>query len=199
MHMVNLCYVIKNSISRRIWSNRHEVKCSPPLTDPEIYSLYDLPSSKLQWKWNYKNLITGHLNINYIRKKYERLGEIIKDFDIFLISESKLDFTFPNEQFKISDFKIFRYDQNRFGGGLLLCLNDKIPSKFFNKHPTLLFYPNHLIALEFHQNIPKWLCLYVYNLQTSKTSKPPRSLWKQSVQLLTNTQPNKTRSYFWWF
>ena len=125
------------------------------------------------------------------------IAEIVKDFDIFLISESKLDFTFPNEQFKISDFKIFRYDQSRFGGGLLLCLNDKIPSKFFNKHPTPLFYPNHLIALEFHQNIPKWLCLYVYNLQTSKTSKPPRSLWKQSVQLLTNTQPNKTRSYFW--
>ena len=41
------------------------------------------------------------------------IAEIIKDFDIFLISESKLDSTFPNAQVKITGFKIFRYDQNR--------------------------------------------------------------------------------------
>ena len=40
------------------------------------------------------------------------IAEIIKDFDIFLTSESKLDFTFPNAQFKITGFKIFRYDRN---------------------------------------------------------------------------------------
>ena len=62
------------------------------------------------------------------------IAEIIKDFDIFLISELKLDSTFPNAQFKITGFKIFRYDRNRFGGRLLLCMNDKIPSNFLNKH-----------------------------------------------------------------
>ena len=40
------------------------------------------------------------------------IAEIIKDFDIFLISESKLDSTFPNVQFKITGFKNFRYDRN---------------------------------------------------------------------------------------
>ena len=34
------------------------------------------------------------------------IAEIIKDFDIFLISESKLDSTFPNARFVISGFKI---------------------------------------------------------------------------------------------
>ena len=43
------------------------------------------------------------------------IAKIIKDFDIFLISESKLDSTFANAQFKVAGFKIFRYDQNRFG------------------------------------------------------------------------------------
>ena len=62
------------------------------------------------------------------------IAEIIKDFDIFLISGSKLDSTLPNAQFKITGFNVFRYDQNRFGGGSLTYVNDKIPSKFLNKH-----------------------------------------------------------------
>ena len=58
------------------------------------------------------------------------IAEIIKDFDIFLISESKLNSTFGNAQFKITGFKIFRYDRNRFGGGLLLYVNDKYHPNF---------------------------------------------------------------------
>ena len=54
--------------------------------------------------------------------------------DIFLISESKLDLTFPSANFKITGFKSFRYNQNRFGGGLLLYVNDKMAPKFLNKH-----------------------------------------------------------------
>ena len=88
------------------------------------------------------------------------IAEIIKDFDIFLISESKLDSTFPNAQFKITSFKIFRYDRNRFGGGLLLYVNDKVPFKFLNKHS--IFSDIELIVVEFHQNKRKWLSLCVY-------------------------------------
>ena len=78
------------------------------------------------------------------------IAEIIKDFDVFLISELKLDSTFPNAQFKITGFKIFRYDRKRFGGRLLLYVNDKIPSKFLDKHSTSTDI--ELIAVEFHQN-----------------------------------------------
>ena len=46
------------------------------------------------------------------------IAKIIKDFDIILISESKLDPAFPNAKFKINGFKNFIYDRNRFGGGL---------------------------------------------------------------------------------
>ena len=126
------------------------MKSSPPLIDPEINSLSDLTSIKLQRKENYKNPIIGHLNINSIRNKFEMIAEIIKDFDIFLRSESKLDSTFPNAQFKITGLNIFRYDRNRFGGGLLPYVNDKIPSKFLNKHS--ISSDIELIALEFHQN-----------------------------------------------
>ena len=78
------------------------------------------------------------------------IAEIIKDFDIFLISESNLDWTFPNAQFKITVFKIFKNDRNRFGGGLLLCVNDKTPSIFLDKH--YISTDIEFIAVEFHQN-----------------------------------------------
>ena len=56
---------------------------SSTVTDPEINSLSDTTSIKLQRKENYKNLIMGHLNINSIRNKFEIITEIISDFDIF--------------------------------------------------------------------------------------------------------------------
>ena len=63
-----------------------------------------------------KTPLFGHLNINSIRNKFDTLDNIVKAFDIFLISESKLDNTFPINQFPIGD-------RNRYGGGLILYIN----------------------------------------------------------------------------
>ena len=42
-----------------------------------------------------ENVFLEHLNVNSLRNKFESLNELIKDtFDIFLVSESKLDFIF---------------------------------------------------------------------------------------------------------
>ena len=56
-----------------------------------------------------------NLNINLFRNKYVFAEVIILVFDIFLVSESKLDNPFPTNLFKINSYKIFRYDQNDFG------------------------------------------------------------------------------------
>ena len=71
-------------------------------------------------KFNFKNTIIGHLDVNSLKNKFVFAQDLIRDFDIFLISESKLDDTFPNDQFKIDHYKIFRFDRNRYGGGLVL-------------------------------------------------------------------------------
>ena len=86
---------------------------------------------------HFNTLIVGHLNINSIRSKFEIIAETITNFDIFLISESKIDSTFPNMQFKINVYKLFRRDCNRFGGGLMLYLNEEISCKFLNNHPIV--------------------------------------------------------------
>ena len=76
-------------------------------------------------------------------------------FDLFLISESKLDSTFPMNQFHTFVFKVFWGDHNRFGGGLILYINENISCRPPNDHPT--FSNLELIAIEIHQNKRTWL------------------------------------------
>ena len=85
-----------------------------------------------------------------MRNKFVLVENIIKPFDIFLISESKLDCTFPSNQFYITGFKQFRQDGNRFGGGLMLYINENIPCRPLNEHPK--FSDLKLIVFELHQS-----------------------------------------------
>ena len=56
-----------------------------------------------------KNLIIGHLNVNSIRNKFLDLKELVlSDTDICLISETKLDDSFPHRQFHVNGYKMFR-------------------------------------------------------------------------------------------
>ena len=48
------------------------------------------------------NKIIGHLNMNSFRNKFVFVEDIIKLFDVFLASESKLDHTFPSNQCRIN-------------------------------------------------------------------------------------------------
>ena len=95
-----------------------------------------------------------------MRNKFVLVENIIKAFDIFLISESKLDCTFLLNQFYIAGFKQFMRDQNRFGGGLMLCINENIPCRTLNEH--LRFPDLELIIFEFHQSKHIWLFLGIY-------------------------------------
>ena len=50
---------------------------------------------------NPNRLICAHLNINSVRNKFNLLSDIIKNnMDILMISETKLDSSFPNDSFK---------------------------------------------------------------------------------------------------
>ena len=70
-------------------------------------------------------------------------ADIVKDnIDILLISESKLDDSFPDNQFLIEGFgKPFRLDQNRNSGGIMLFIRSDIPEVISaNKNPFESFY-----------------------------------------------------------
>ena len=64
-------------------------------------------------------ILFGHININSIRNKFEPFVDIVKDkLDIILISETKIDNTFPKSQFEIQGYSPpFRLDRNAHGVG----------------------------------------------------------------------------------
>ena len=74
-------------------------------------------------------IIVGHLNINSLRNKFEALQYIInRNLDIILLSETKLDDSFPSAQFMLKNYVIpYRLDRNSNGRGLLLYT---IPFRF---------------------------------------------------------------------
>ena len=80
-----------------------------------------------------KNVLIGHLNISYIRNNFSGFKDLVlKETDICLFSETKIYYSFPNSQFFAEGYKMFRKDRNKNGGGLILNINEGIPSKLIN-------------------------------------------------------------------
>ena len=97
-------------------------------------------------KDNLNKLIFAHLNINSIRNKFELLSEQIKgNVDVLMISETKIDDSFPVGQFLIEGFCTpYRLDRNSKGGGILLYVREDIPSNLISMDisPLESFYIN---------------------------------------------------------
>ena len=66
-------------------------------------------------------MIIGTLNINSISSKFDDLKVLISGiFDILIITETKLDETYPISQFHIDGYSMpDRLDRNRNGGGVI--------------------------------------------------------------------------------
>ena len=69
-----------------------------------------------------KNTVIGYLNINSLRNTLTDLTVILKYLSLyyFVLSETKIDESFPNAQFTLDGYEIrARRDRNKFGGGLI--------------------------------------------------------------------------------
>ena len=71
------------------------------------------------------------MNINFIENKFNSLVSLVKDkLDIIMVSETKIDESFPETQFIMEGYaKPFRKDRNSHGDGLLIYVRDMIPCK----------------------------------------------------------------------
>ena len=55
---------------------------------------------------------------------------MVRNLDILLITETKIDSSFPEAQFDIDGFTIpYRVDRDCHGGGIVLFIRQDIPSK----------------------------------------------------------------------
>ena len=104
--------------------------------------------------------IIGNLNINPIRNKFEMLSMSIAQYvDILMLSQIKLDSTFPSIQFLINGFSVpHGLDRNSKGSGILLYVRDKIIVLPLNRYSL----PPHTEIRFFELNLrgPKWLVCY---------------------------------------
>ena len=93
--------------------------------DPKDY----LCALKVNRNQNARNMIITHLNINSIRYKVGTIHSILNDnlVDVFAITETKIDASFPDEQFKVSDFSLHRCDRTNRGGGVAVYVRSAIP------------------------------------------------------------------------
>ena len=89
--------------------------------------------------------VIGNLNINSLPNKFNQLKELVlKYVDILVLTEVKLDDSFPNSKFLVDGFsEPFRIDRNRSGGEVMIYVWDDIPSKLLTKH----FFPNDIEGL----------------------------------------------------
>ena len=79
---------------------------------------------------NLNKLIFAHRNINSIRNKFEELiSQVLGTADVLMISETKIDDSFPIANFLIDGFsQPYRIDRKSSGGGIMLYVREDIPS-----------------------------------------------------------------------
>ena len=107
------------------------------------------------------NVIIG--NLNSFPNKFDDLKVLVNGMlDIVIITETKLDDTFPVSQFHVDGFsKPYRLDRNRNGGGVTIHVREDISSKILTKHVL----PTDIEALFIEWNFRKckWQLSGIYH------------------------------------
>ena len=115
-----------------------------------------------------KNITFGYINITSIRNKFDNFSLMKQDYiDILVTAETKLDASFPKNQFLIPGFKTpYRLDGSDKSGGLLVYVKDCLLAtqiKVDYMSPDMQVIPSEL-----NTRRQKWLLLPVYRPPTQK-------------------------------
>ena len=148
------------------------------LDQPEKRNLKAVTNIKLK---NRNRPIIGQLNINSIRKKFDFLYSEIS-LDLLLVSETKLDDSFPTAQFLMSGFcKLYRLDRCSNGRGLMLYIREDIPYRLLTEYKP----PENVEFLfaEINIRMKKWLLCCSYNLHKNNISNHLHHLNKGLIKI----------------
>ena len=110
-------------------SEKLESPFSDPIIDRNTNNICELKQLRNQ---NPHRIIIDHLSINSIRNKFFRF--VGNNLDILMVTDAKIDDTFPESQFLIKGFsKPFRLDCTAKGGGILLYIREVIPCRYIKQ------------------------------------------------------------------
>ena len=79
--------------------------------------------------------------------------------DCLIVSETKLDDSFPDGQFRVPNYTMYRRDRNGHGGGLIVYIRADIPSRRVDNNESLLM---ENITIEFTLKRVSWSLLAIY-------------------------------------
>ena len=126
-----LSYIRRNWLQIETQNQRknNEVNSSEITTENSDDIIDGLKTLRLKYP---QNPIIAQININSIRNKFETLISLVtSDIDILMISETKIDESFPPSQFMIDKFSMpYHRDRNAHGGGILVYFRNNITAKF---------------------------------------------------------------------
>ena len=98
---------------------------------------FSFPDDDMDELKNTRGLKIAHLNTNGLLSKLDYLKIMLNGtfFDIFAVSETKLDANILDDEIKIDGYVSYRLDRNRHGGGVLFYVNNQLESHLL-KHLT---------------------------------------------------------------
>ena len=80
------------------------------------------------------NFVFVYNNINSYRHKHMSVCDLLCNnvVDFLAVAETKLDLSFPDSQFKVQNYELYRSDFTSNSGGLLVHIRDDIPHRRLN-------------------------------------------------------------------
>ena len=109
------------------------------------------------------------VSFHLLGNKFDFLVDSLNNYiDILLIVETKLDDSFPMNQFRIDGFQLYYLDRCSHGGGLILYIRDNIPAKELKQYKL----PNVIEAIIIEINLwkRKWMLCGNYNPHKGRIS-----------------------------
>ena len=166
-------------MSNAAQENYIDPKENKPVNSSNIQEENSLDSLRKLRLRNVNKVIIGNININSLPAKFDQVKEVIlKNVDILVITETKLDDTFPLGQFYVDRFTMpYSLDRNRNGGGIIIYVREDIPSKILEKYKLPQDVEGTFVELNFRKI--KWLLFGVYHPSLKMTS----TILKHSIKL----------------
>ena len=179
-------YLHQNSFEALNLSNLHEINIeansseypndvsNPPETESTIVDVRQINPSEA---------FIMHLNINSLQNKFEKLKTLNQALQahILVISETKIDSSYPNSQFALSGYHMYRKDRVKGGGGIITYVSSSVPSRkltLAKSYKTL-----EAIAIEVRIGRRYIVCLAVYRPSKQSGKKTlQRNSYVQSVE-----------------
>ena len=114
----------------------------------------------------YSNLLLEYLNVNSLPNKVTDIKIIFKDLslDYFVLTETKLDDSFPTTQFTLEGYEIWsRKDRDKYDWGLI----EFVKMILFVEQPENTSDKLKCICSKFTILKNKWMCFNIYRLLVS--------------------------------